>query len=132
MVSRTLAIGIAVWALGTAPALAAQPRSASLTDPSSRLGAPALSSVGHSQKSSPEPEGTASIVLKDTTAAKSSTTATAAEPEAPVPVAQSNTPPPGRYSSPDRILQIADRLPKMRAVRAEYPGSFGDAYLKGP
>jgi hypothetical protein len=113
--ARTLAIGIAVWALGTAPALAAQPRSESLTGPSSRLGVPALSSGGHAQKSS-----------------SSSTTTTSTEPEAPVPVADSDTPPPGRYSSPDRILQIADRLPKMRAVRAEYPGSFGDVYLKGP
>ncbi len=90
--ARTLAIGIAVWALGTAPALAAQPRSAST----------------------------------------SSTATTSAEPEAPVPVAASDTPPPGRYSSPNRILRIAERLPKMRAVRAEYPGSFGDVYLKGP
>jgi hypothetical protein len=113
--ARTLAIGIAVWALGSTPALAAQPRSASLTGPSSRLGVPALSSGGRAQKSS-----------------SSSTTTASAEPEAPVPVADSDTPPPGRYSSPDRILQIADRLPKMRAVRAEHPGSFGDVYLKGP
>ncbi len=113
--ARTLAIGIAVWALGGAPALAAQPRSASLTGASSRLGVPAFSSGGHAQKSS-----------------SSSTTTTSAEPEAPVPVAASDTPPPGRYSSPNRILRIAERLPKMRAVRAEYPGSFGDVYLKGP
>src|ERR1700691_5411926 len=113
---RTLAIGIAVWALSAPPARAAQPRSASLTGPSSRLGAPAFSSDGHAQKSS----------------ASSTTTTTSAEPEAPVPVATSDTPPPGRYSSPNRILRIADRLPKMRAVRAEYPGSFGDVYLKGP
>ncbi len=113
--ARTLALGIAVWALGATPALAAQPRSASLTGPSSRLGVPALSSNGHAQKSS-----------------SSSTTTTSAEPEAPIPVATSDTPPPGRFSSPDRILQIAERLPKMRAVRAEHPGSFGDVYLKGP
>ncbi|HEX4115185.1 MAG TPA: hypothetical protein VHY18_04865 [Solirubrobacteraceae bacterium] len=113
---RTLAIGIAVWALSATPALAAQPRSESLTEPSSRLGAPAFSSDGHAQKSS----------------ASSTTTTTSAEPEAPVPVATSDTPPPGRYSSPNRILRIADRLPKMRAVRAEYRGSFGDVYLKGP
>jgi hypothetical protein len=112
---HTLAVGIAVWALGATPALAAQPRSESLTGASSRLGVPALSSGGHAQKSSP-----------------SSTTTTSAEPEAPVAVAASDTPPPGRYSSPNRILRIADRLSKMRAVRAEYPGSFGDVYLKGP
>ncbi len=131
--ARTLAIGIAVWALGATPALAAQPRSASLTGPSSRLGFPALSPGGHAQKSSPETEATGqSAPAKSTASAKSSTTTTSAEPEAPVPVVDSDTPPPGRYSSPDRILQIADRLPKMRAVRAEHPGSFGDVYLKGP
>jgi hypothetical protein len=30
------------------------------------------------------------------------------------------------------VLKIADALPKMRAVRARYPGSYGGAYLKGP
>ncbi|HEY5286456.1 MAG TPA: hypothetical protein VIJ50_05070, partial [Solirubrobacteraceae bacterium] len=134
---RMLAIGIAVWALGTVPALAAQPRSASLTGPSSRPGGQALSRNGHAQKSSTETEATVSVSANGSAPAKSSTTksstaTTSAEPEAPVPVADSDTPPPGRYSSPARILKIAERLPKMRAVRAEYPGSFGDVYLKGP
>jgi hypothetical protein len=62
---------------------------------------------------------------------KSSTTTAAAEPEAPIPVAASNTPPRGRRLSSDQVLAIADKLAKMRAVRAEYRGSFGDAYLKG-
>lgn len=130
--ARTLAIGIAVWALGVTPALGAQPRSASLTGPASRLGVPAFSSGGHAQKPSPKTEPAVSVPAKNTASAKSGTTTTSAEPEAPVPVADSDTPPPGRYSSPDRILRIADRLAKMRAVRAEYPGSFGDVYLKGP
>ncbi len=130
--ARTLAIGLAVWALGVTPALAAQPRGASLTGAASRLGALAGSSDGHAQKSSPQTEAVAGVLAKDAPSAKSSTTTTSAEPEAPVPVAASDTPPPGRYSSPNRILKIADRLPKMRAVRAEYPGSFGDVYLKGP
>ena len=116
VLARTLAVGISVWALGANPALAAQPRSESLTGPSPGAGVSALSSAGHAQKSSPA----------------STTTTTATEPEAPVPVAASDTPPPGRSSSPNRILRIAERLPKMRAVRAEYPGSFGDVYLKGP
>ncbi len=127
--ARTLAIGIAVWALGATPALAAQPRSASLTGPPSRLGVLATSSDEHDHRSISKTEATASVVLKGTT---SSTATSSAEPEAPVPVPASDTPPPGRHSSPDRILQIADRLPKMRAVRAEHPGSFGDTYLKGP
>ncbi len=52
--------------------------------------------------------------------------------EAPVPVPASEIPPPGRHLSADRVLEIAEALPKMRAVRREYPGSYGGAYFKGP
>ena len=41
-------------------------------------------------------------------------------------------PPPGRKLSADRVLQIAEALPKMKAVRAKYKGTYGGAYLKGP
>jgi hypothetical protein len=51
---------------------------------------------------------------------------------APIPVAASNIPPAGRRLSPNQVLAIAARLPKMRGVRAEYPGSYGGAYLKPP
>ncbi|MGH2831516.1 MAG: hypothetical protein ACRDK2_01970, partial [Solirubrobacteraceae bacterium] len=61
-----------------------------------------------------------------------SSTSTLTSSETPVPVAASNTPPPLRRLSSDQVLQIASRLAKMRTVRHEYPGSFGDAYLKGP
>jgi hypothetical protein len=46
-------------------------------------------------------------------------------------VAPSNTPPAGRRLSANRVLEIAGALPKMKAVRREYPGSYGGAYLKG-
>jgi hypothetical protein len=59
-------------------------------------------------------------------------TTTAPNPEAPVPVEASDTPPVGRQLSSNRALQIAGGLPKMRAVRARYRGSYGGAYLKGP
>ncbi len=52
--------------------------------------------------------------------------------EAPVPVPASAIPPPGRHLSADRVLEIAEALPKMRAVRRKYPGSYGGAYFKGP
>jgi hypothetical protein len=52
--------------------------------------------------------------------------------EAPIPVPASNTPPTGRRLSANRVLAIAGALPKMRAVRAKYPGSYGGAYLKNP
>jgi hypothetical protein len=54
------------------------------------------------------------------------------DPEAPVPVEASDQPPAGRFLSADQVLEIAGRLPTMRAVRASYPGSYGGAYLKGP
>jgi hypothetical protein len=60
------------------------------------------------------------------------TTAAATNPEAPVPVPASETPPAGRRLSADRVLAIAEALPKMRVVRREHPGSYGGAYLKGP
>jgi Glycosyltransferase family 87 len=59
-------------------------------------------------------------------------TAQVASSETPVPVTPSETPPVGRHLSADRVLEIAGRLAKMRHVRAEYPGSYGGAYLKGP
>ena len=55
----------------------------------------------------------------------------AATPEAPIPVAPSNQPPAGRRLSANRVIVIASALPKMRAVRAKYRGSYGGAYLKG-
>jgi hypothetical protein len=64
-------------------------------------------------------------------AAQSAPTATS-NPEAPVPVAPSVVPPPGRRLSADQVLEIANRLPKLRRVRAQSRGSYGGAYLKGP
>jgi hypothetical protein len=52
--------------------------------------------------------------------------------ETPVPVVASDTPPAGRRLSANTVLAIADRLAKLRAVRAKYPGSYAGAYLKGP
>ncbi len=65
------------------------------------------------------------------TASATSTASTkATNPEAPVPVPPSNIPPAGRRLSADQVMAIAERLPKMEAVRREYPGSYGGAYLK--
>jgi len=41
-------------------------------------------------------------------------------------------PPQGYRLSSDEVLAIADALAKMRAVRAQYPGSYGGAYLSYP
>jgi hypothetical protein len=61
-----------------------------------------------------------------------STTTPATVSETPIPVAASTIPPAGRVLSADRVLAIAEGLPKMKAVRAKYPGSYAGAYLKGP
>jgi hypothetical protein len=52
--------------------------------------------------------------------------------DAPIPVPPSDTPPTGRRLSANEVLAKAARLPKMKAVRAKYPGSYGGAYLKMP
>jgi hypothetical protein len=62
------------------------------------------------------------------TSARSTTTA---NPETPIPIGLSTVPPAGHRLSSDVVLQIADRLPEMAALRHEFPGSFGDTYLKG-
>jgi hypothetical protein len=74
-------------------------------------------------------------IASSSRAAKTATTAAnpqATIGEAPVPVPASEIPPVGRHLSADRVLEIAEALPKMRAVRRKYPGSYGGAYLKGP
>jgi hypothetical protein len=57
--------------------------------------------------------------------------AAAATSETPVPVVLSSRPLAARRLSSERVLQIAERLPEMRALRHEYRGSFGGVYLKG-
>ncbi|HEX4838706.1 MAG TPA: glycosyltransferase 87 family protein [Solirubrobacteraceae bacterium] len=74
----------------------------------------------------------APVAATASSTAASSPTTTAADPEAPIPVVASDTPPIGRTLSSNRVLEIAGALPKMRAVRARYRGSYGGAYLKGP
>ncbi len=140
---RKLAVCVTVWALiGATPALATTRGGVSSREPSSRLGELAFSHHKSDPKSKSTTEATTTVVLKDTTSvtsksaisksATSSSATTSAESEAPAPVAASDTPPVGRKLSSDRVLEIADALPKMRAVRARYPGSYGGAYLKGP
>jgi hypothetical protein len=65
------------------------------------------------------------------TATRSSTPSTSTSAETPVGVAVTNVPPAAHRLSSEKVLAIANRLPKMRALRGEYRGSFGDVYLKG-
>jgi hypothetical protein len=61
-----------------------------------------------------------------------SATAPSSTSGAPIPVPASNTPPSGRRLSANRVIAIAAALPKVRAYRAKYPGSYAGAYLKMP
>jgi hypothetical protein len=73
---------------------------------------------------------TGAAALSDTAAAGAASSASSTNSDAPIPVVASNTPPAGRRLSSNAVLAIAAKLPKMRAVRAEYRGSYGGAYLK--
>jgi len=59
-------------------------------------------------------------------------TAASTNPNAPIPVAPSDIPYPGRRLSADEVMRIAEALPLVRRARAANPGAYGGAYLKGP
>ncbi|MEA2141501.1 MAG: hypothetical protein QOC91_1600, partial [Solirubrobacteraceae bacterium] len=87
--------------------------------------------------SAPQPSQLAARASTDSTAshtasASSNRSGQSTSSDAPIAVAPSDTPPAGRRLSPNDVLVKAERLAKMRAVRARYPGSYGGAYLKGP
>jgi len=106
--------------IGCALALAALPLSA-LSPPGAAAAA----------KSASAREAASEVTVNAGAAAAKSATSTSANPETPVPVEASDNPPVGRFLSADQVLEIAGRLPKMRRVRGEFPGSYGGAYLKG-
>jgi hypothetical protein len=98
------------------------------------------SSAGAAQSglgSAPQPSQLAAGASSDTAASSASGSSSAksaqsTSSDAPIPVPPSDTPPAGRRLSANQVLAIAERLPKMKTVRAKYPGSYGGAYLKMP
>jgi hypothetical protein len=66
-----------------------------------------------------------------TTRATTTGSVSSTNPETPIPVDRSTVPPAAHRLSSEEVLAIAARLPKMRALQHEYPGSFADPYLKG-
>lgn len=90
---------------------------------------PALATTSGLSKGLPHLSVTAPT---DTAAVSAAATAHPPNPNAPIPIALSNKVPAGRRLSPNQVLAIADKLPKMRAVRRKYPGSYGGVYLKLP
>jgi hypothetical protein len=93
-------------------------------------GAAAQGATRTAKRIVPSAAAGASTTGRGTNTAK--TVAAASTSETPVPVVASSLPPPGRKLSADRVLAIAEALPKMKSVRAKYPGSYDGAYLKGP
>jgi hypothetical protein len=77
-------------------------------------------------------KGAATSTSTTATASSSSSATTQTDPNAPVPVPPSDVPPPGRRLSANQVLAIAQRLESVKKARAEYPGSYGGAYLKAP
>jgi hypothetical protein len=112
-----LALSIAAGAIAAAP-------QGTLQHP------PAATDLGYSAAAS---SSNASVVAgqartRGATAAKTQPVSA----NAAIPVPPSDTPPTGRRLSANQVLARAERLPKMKAVRAEYKGSYGGAYLKMP
>jgi hypothetical protein len=106
----TFVVGAALASLGATPAAAAQTTS--------------------TQKASTQTT-TSTQAASHTGSTRTSTAAGTTNSETPVPVTLSNVPPAAHTLSAEKVLAIANRLPKMRALRHEYRGSFGDVYLKG-
>jgi hypothetical protein len=72
------------------------------------------------------------VTARSATQSTEAAVLSAATSNEPIPVPPSSQPPSGRHISADRVLAIAEALPKVRAARAGYRGSYGGAYLKGP
>ncbi|HYM46626.1 MAG TPA: hypothetical protein VES65_10785 [Solirubrobacteraceae bacterium] len=82
------------------------------------------------RKATATPATSATSTTSATLVASTTTQATVSE--SPVPVSASDIPPAGRKLSANQVLAIARALPRMKALRAEHPGSYDGAYLKGP
>ncbi|MCW3030261.1 MAG: hypothetical protein JWM66_394, partial [Solirubrobacterales bacterium] len=86
----------------------------------------------------PQPARTASTArtlasapgVSSSSSSTPSSTSSSTSSDAPIPVPASDTPPAGRRLSANQVLAIAERLPKIKAVRRAHPGSYGGAYLK--
>ncbi|HEV3034013.1 MAG TPA: hypothetical protein VGX72_04405 [Solirubrobacteraceae bacterium] len=120
----TLAASAAVAVLAAqpvAPAAGATVSVAAASRPGAAASTPAASSHALSTQAASSHAGST----------RTSTRAAATNSETPVPVTLSNVPPAAHTLSAEKVLAIANRLPKMRALRHEYRGSFGDVYLKG-
>ncbi|MFI4990398.1 MAG: hypothetical protein ACHQHO_05730 [Solirubrobacterales bacterium] len=122
----SLALPVTAHAAGDVLGSVPQPAQLGATPPTVVPGQ-AGSAGAPAERRSAGAQGTATSASSTTT-----TSTTQTDPNAPVPVPPSNTPPAGRRLSANQVLAIAARLQSMKKVRAEYPGSYGGAYLKAP
>ena len=130
------AVSLALLALGASPAAGAAAKTATIVPAATMAVRTTAAGTVVSPPRARSIPRTASLrnIASSPQLAKTATTASTSQAtiaEAPVPVPASEIPPAGRHLSADRVLEIAEALPKMRAVRKEYPGSYGGAYLKG-
>ncbi len=118
-----LALGAVACAAGTASGAGVPPPTRTVAPARAAPTVPSAPAPGISE---------ATVAPGSSAAGPSAPSAPAANGEAPVPVALSGLPPSGHRLSAERVLEIADTLPKLRSVRAKSPGSYGNTYLKGP
>jgi hypothetical protein len=121
------AVALAALALVATPAAGATTSNSSTAVGSASIPTSATSAGSASTATSATTASGASIAPSLTTAGSASI-ATSTEP---VPVTLSSVPPAAHKLSSVKVLAIASRLPKIRAMKAEHHGSFGDVYLKG-
>jgi hypothetical protein len=138
----TLALALPATAHAAGGVLGSVPQPAQLAGAPGSVAAPGQAAVSQApggQGTAPGGESAgagakraATSTSTTATASSSSSATTQTDPDAPVPVPPSDVPPPGRRLSANQVLAIAQRLESVKKARAEYPGSYGGAYLKAP
>jgi hypothetical protein len=130
----TLALALPATTHAAGGVLGSVPQPEQLAGPPSSVPAPGQAAV--SQAAGPSgtagSQGAAASTSTTATGSSSSSSTTQTDPNAPIPVPPSDVPPPGRRLSANQVLAIALRLDSVKKARAEYPGSYGGAYLKAP
>ncbi len=128
----TLALALPVPAHAEGSVLGSVPQPAQLGGAPGSIPAPGQAAVTQAPGQS-DTAGTQGAVTSGSSTSSSTTTATKqTDPNAPIPVPPSDIPPAGRRLSANQVLAIAQRLASVKKARAEYPGSYGGAYLKAP
>jgi hypothetical protein len=124
-IALTLALALPATAHAAENVLGSVPQPEQLAAAPGSVPAPGQAAVSQAAGQGTAPGG-------QSAPAGSGSSTTQTDPNAPVPVPPSDVPPPGRRLSANQVLAIAGRLESVKKARAEYPGSYGGAYLKAP